>query len=211
MADKLSIYNGALRLCGTRKLSSLSEASEARRLLDAAWDNGGAIKICLEEGQWSFATRSVQIDYTPSVEPEFGYRYAFTQPTDMVRPVAICEDGYFDNPLLRYADERQYWYCDLETFFVRYVSNDATYGGDLSLWSEKFCKMVEAYLATEIVNNLTHDKDIIGYVNGVFDEQKKQARSLDAMNKPTAFLPEGSWNSARRGRMGSRRMENGGR
>jgi hypothetical protein len=209
MADKLSIYNGALRLCKTRKLASLTDNSEPRRLLDAAWDSGGAVRHCLETGQWSFATRAVQIDHTPSIEPDFGYRHAFIQPGDMVRPVAICEDAYFANPLLRYSDERKHWFCDLETIYVRYVSDDPTYGGDLSVWSSHFEKMVEAYLATEIVGNLTHDKDIIGYVNGVYEEQKKQARALDAMNKPTVFLPEGTWLGARRGRMGSRRIENG--
>jgi len=98
MSDKLTIYNGALRLCKTRKVASLTENNERIRLIDAAWAD--AINYCLETGQWSFATRTGQIDYTPSLEPDFGYTYAFTQPTDMIRPTAICEDEYFGVPLL---------------------------------------------------------------------------------------------------------------
>jgi hypothetical protein len=208
MADKLSIFNGALRLCKTRRLSTLTDQTEPRRLLDAVWANNGAINYCLEAGQWTFATRSGMIDYTPSIEPEFGYRYAFSQPTDMIRPIAICTDEYFRDPLLNYSDERRYWYCDLETIYVRWVSNGENYGADLSLWSERFGKFVEAYLANEIVANLTQDKDIIGYVGKVFDETKRDARSLDAMNKPTVFLPEGGWAASRRNRSNYRQIEN---
>lgn len=209
-ATKLGLYNGALRLCKDRKLSALTDNTEPRRLLDDAYGDGstnGAVKFCLESGLWTFATRSGQVDYTPSVEPDFGYRYAFTQPTDMVRPVAICQDEYFTVPLSHYADERQYWYCDLQTIYVRWVSNGASYGADLSLWSEKFVKFVEAYLASEIVNNLTGDKDIIAYVNRVFEDAKKDARSLDAMNKPTQWFPQGAWAGSR---YGSGRSRNGG-
>jgi hypothetical protein len=200
MADKLGVYNGALRLCNERKLASLSDSSERRRALDAAWNNGEAIRFCLESGQWTFATRTGMIDYTPSVEPSFGYRRAFTQPTDFVRLVAMCSDEYFKVPLLEYADERQYWYADLDTLYVKWVSNDTTYGGDLSLWSAKFAKFVEAYLAYEIAPTLTGmDEKTLKVVIHTYDQRKKDARSLDAMNKPTQFTPPGSWVSARGG------------
>lgn len=201
-ATKLDLYNGALRLCKTRKLSTLTDNTESRRLLDAAYGDGstnGAVKFCLESGFWSFATRTGQIDYTPSVEPDFGYRYAFIQPSDMVRPVAICQDEYFTQPLTQYHDERHYWYCDLQTIYVRWVSNGASYGADLSLWTEMFSDFVEAYLASEIVFNLTQDKDVLAYVEKKFEAAKKEARSLDAMNKPTQTFPMGNWVGARIG------------
>jgi hypothetical protein len=200
MATKLSLYNGALRLCKERKLASLSENREPRRLLDDAYGDGsttGAVKACLEMGQWTFATRTVMLDYSPSVEPDFGYRRAFDQPDDLVRVTAVCEDEHFNAPLLRYADERRYWYADLDTIYVRYVSNDDEYGADLSLWPETFVKLVEAYLAQEIVGNLTGADS--RRAEKAFKDAKLEARSLDAMNKPTVFMPAGSWSSARRG------------
>lgn len=200
MTTKLSLFNGALRLCKERKLAALSENRPPRRLLDDAWGDGsttGAVKACLEMGQWTFATRTVMLDYSPSVEPEFGYRRAFDQPEDTVRPVAICQDEFFNFPLLGYHDERHYWYTDLDTIYVRYVSNGAEYGADLSLWPEIFAKLVEAYLAMEIVGNLTGADS--KKVEQAFVRAKLEARSLDAMNKPTVFMPQGSWSSARRG------------
>lgn len=197
-ATKLGLYNGALRLCRERKLLSLTENREPRRLLDDAYGDGstdGAVKACLQMGQWTFAMRSIMLDYSPSVEPDFGYRRAFDQPVDMIRVSAVCSDEYFNCPLTRYADERQFWYADLDTIYVRYVSNHADYGADLSLWPESFVKLVEAYLAKEIVGNLTGDESKA--VEKAYKDSRKEALSLDAQNKPTAFMPRGSWVSAR--------------
>jgi hypothetical protein len=58
---KLSLYNGALRELGSRKLSSLSENRESRRVLDDIWDGGFRDEI-LESGLWTFAVRSIEID-----------------------------------------------------------------------------------------------------------------------------------------------------
>lgn len=201
MTTQLSLYNGALRLCKERKLASLTENREPRRLLDDAWGDGsttGAVKHCLQLGQWTFASRAVQVDYTPSIEPPFGYRYAFEQPSDFVRTMAVCQDEYFRVPLLEYSDERGYWYSDLQTIFVKYVSNASDYGADLSLWPESFVKLVEAYLAKEIAGSLTGADSKA--VEMAWDAALKSSRSLDAMNKPTVMMPQSSWASARTGR-----------
>lgn len=210
MPTQLSLYNGALRLLGERKLASLAENREPRRLLDAAWGDGaleGAVRHCLQLGQWTFAMRTVRADYSPSVEPDFGYRYAFDQPTDMVKVSAICSDEYFRQPLLDYSDERHFWYADIQTIYVRYVSNHSSYGADLSLWPESFSKVVEAYLAVEICENLTQSESKLEKVERGFRKALSSARSLDAMNKPTAMLPTGSWQAARSG--GARSRWNG--
>lgn len=199
-ATKLGLYNGALRILKERKLASLTENREPRRLLDDAWGDGstnGAVRYCLEMGQWTFATRSTQIDYSPSITPSFGYRYAFDRPSDCVRVAAVCQDEFFTTPLLEYADERNYWYASQQTIYVKYVSNGATYGADLSLWPEAFVKFVEAYLAKEVGGSLTQDEAILKRAFAIWDMEEKKARSIDAMNKPTAFPPAGSWVSAR--------------
>lgn len=202
-ATKLGLYNGALRILKERKLASLTEERESRRLLDDAYGDGstnGAVRYCLEMGQWTFATRSVQIDYSPSVTPTFGHKYAFDHPTDMVRVCAVCQDEYFKVPLLEYADERSYWYASQQTIYVKYVSNGASYGADLSLWPESFVKLVEAYLAKEIAGSLTSGDDKVRLAKAIWKEFKKEARSIDAMSKPTSFPPQGAWVSSRHGR-----------
>lgn len=203
MPTQLSLYNGALRVLKERKLASLSENREPRRLLDDAWGDGGVtsggVKYCLEMGMWTFATRTVQIDYSPSVEPTFGYRYAYNQPEDMVKPCGLWQDERMQTPLIAYVDERHYWYCDLQTIYVSYVSNAAQYGLDLSLWPETFVDLVEARLAQRIAGNLTQGMDLIQLAEANWKAVKLRAESTDAMKKPTKFLPEGSWTMARRG------------
>ena len=81
MTSKLTLFNGALRLLGERRLASLTEDRPARRYLDDAWDDG-LVDDALEQGFWNFATRTVQMTASTSVEPEFGYRYAFQKPDD---------------------------------------------------------------------------------------------------------------------------------
>jgi len=108
VTDKLSLYNAALSHIGDRKLASLTEEREPRYVLDDIFDDG-AIDYCLEQGLWSFATRTLEMDYTPSVEPDFGYRRGFQKPTDWLRTVALATDEYFKTPLTEYADETGFW------------------------------------------------------------------------------------------------------
>jgi hypothetical protein len=200
VTDKLGLYNGALRILKERRLASLGENREARRLLDEVYSDGttqGAVIACLEMGQWTFATRSGQLDYSPSVTPAFGYSYAFDQPADMVNICGIWADERMQQPLLDYRDERRFWYCDNQTIYIAYVSKDANYGIDLSLWPESFQSMVEAYLAKEIAGNLTNGDDKVILAEKAFEAARTEARSKDAMKKPTAFLPPGTWATAR--------------
>lgn len=199
MTTKLSLYNGALRLCKERRLASLAEQREPRRLLDDAYGDittTGVVRHCLQLSQWTFATRAQMLDYTPSVEPDFGYRRAFDKPTDYVRTTAMCEDEFFKQPLLEYVDEREYWYADLDTIYIKYVSDHDTYGGDLSLWPESFVNLVHAALAMDICGSLTGANP--EFIQMMYKKAKSDAMSQDAMAKPTVMLPQGSWVTSRR-------------
>jgi len=76
VATKLGIYNSALREIGERKLSALTDASESRRALDTAYDNGFIDEV-LSAGQWNFATRSALIDVDASITTSFGFTNSF--------------------------------------------------------------------------------------------------------------------------------------
>lgn len=193
---RLSLYNGALRLLGERQLGSITENREPRRMLDAAWDDG-AVNGALEAGQWLFACRGMQYDYSPSVEPEFGYRRAFNKPDDFVRTMAVCEDEYFKVPLTQYADEAGYWFADLDTIYIKYVSNGATYGNDMSRWPQSFVKYFEAVLAGGIAMPLTQNRQKLVDMENIAAERLKQAKSQNAMADPAKFMPTSSWVNAR--------------
>jgi len=206
MATKLSAYNGALRLLGQANISTLTDAVENRRYLDNAYDDD-AIKHCLEQGAWNFAMRTVETNYDSSVsDPGFGFEYAFSKPSDWVRTVELASDEYFLSPLKHheYVDEQSYWWADHQVMYVRYVSDDASYGSDLSLWPQTFTKYFEAFLAEQLAPRIFQNPDAVKKFEDKTKRALVDARSKDAMNEGAKFHPPGTWASARRGR-GARR------
>lgn len=206
MADKLGLYNGALRECGQRKLASLTEDTPPRYYLDDVWDGGG-VDHCLQQGLWNFAIRTVRFDYEAAIEPEFGYSHAFAKPADFLRLVQISSNGEFNPPLNQYEDERGYWWANYDQLFVRYVSNDEIYGGDLALWTPAFSKFAELYFASEIALRLTSASVNIEKLEKRLKDARTEARSLDAQEEPTRFPPTGAWTQSRFGGRGSWRRD----
>lgn len=201
--SRLSLYNEALRHIGERELASLSENREPRRVLDNVWDDD-LIDTCLEQGFWNFATRAVRITYSPSVEPPFGYRYAFDIPADHIRTVGVCSDEYFNVPLLQYTTEGEYWFSDLQEIYVRYVSNDAAYGNDFSLWPKSFTRWVAVHVAALICERLTQNASKADTLTKKAAKLLVAAKSKDAMAEATQFMPPGTWTTARSERGGRR-------
>jgi len=204
MPDRLSIYNGALRSVGERKLATLTERVEARRLLDDAWDND-FIDTILQEGMWDFAARAVKLEFLPSMTPSFGFQYAFAKPDDFVRTTALCEDEYFSQPMLRYTHEAGFWYADLDYIYLKYVSNDEQYGNDMSLWPANFTRYAEHFLGFLIIPGLTQSDSTEEKQEAKYRKALKRARNTDAQEKPARFAPEGSWVKSRRNRSGGDR------
>lgn len=198
MSSKLNLYNEALRVVGERNLASLTENREPRRLLDSVWDNG-AVNYCLEQGLWNFAIRAVKLEYSPSIVIGFtgGYTRGFEKPTDYIRLAAFCTDAMFNAPTIHYADESGFWFVSLDEVYVKYVSNDAAFGGDLSRWPETFSRYVAAYLAVEITERLTQNAVKWDNIYKLAKQRLREALSKNAMENPTRVLPAGSWVSAR--------------
>lgn len=206
MTTQLSLYNDALLLCGERFLASLTENREPRRLLDQVWASGG-VKYCLEQGQWFFAMRTIQIDYDATIEPSFGYNRAFQKPTDWVLTSSVCSEEFFRVPLTQYTDESGYWYASIDTIYVRYVSNDINYGMDLGIWPDSFREFVAAHFASQIILVLASGDDLKKQIMEIRKQRLKNAKSRSAMAEPTSYPAQGTWSSSRV--WGNRRRDGG--
>jgi hypothetical protein len=204
-ASRLSIYQAAAQIIGERRPVSLTENVPVRKELDGVWERGG-VKTCLQQYLWNFATRSVELTYSPSVTPAFSFRYAFEKPDDFVRVAQLAVDEYYRHPLTEFQDDGNYWFADIDTIYVRYVSNDDSYGHDYSKWPENFTRFVEHYFAHAICDRITGSG---GRVGGVGDKKtdiardmrfwRDQARQTDAAEEPTTRAPQGAWVTARTG------------
>lgn len=210
MTTRLQLYNAALRLCESRSIASLTVAEESRRTLDEIWADGG-VHWCLEQGQWKFAMRSSQLDYDPSVAPEWGYQRAFIKPTDWCATSAVCSDEFYNSPLSQYADEIGFWFCDQDILYVRFVSDDAAYGGDLSRWPQTFADFAAAHFAKLAAPRLPGGKEVQDKVDKAEIRNLRVAKNKDAMAGPTTYPARGSWLRARFGRGSVNRRDGGNR
>ena len=207
--SRLEIYNDALVICGERVLASLTEDRKPRRLLDHVWDNDG-VDACLERGQWKFAMKAVRLDFDTDVVTDYGYSKPFSKPTDWVLTSAVCSDEFFTAPLLKYTDENDYWYAEIDIIYVKYVSNATDYGLDLSLWPATFADFVAGHFAKKIIRSLTQDAEVKAEVNKEYKERMMLAKNNDAMAGPQQFPAPGNWvNSRYRGRTNNDRGNKG--
>ncbi len=203
MTTKLIVYNEALLCVGERELTVLDDpvdddTPQGQIELDRVWD-GGAVNYCLEKGYWQHAMREISLTYDPDTTRGFGYRYAFNKPSDMVRVAAVSADERFSLPLLDHEYRADFFFADHDTLYFKYVSNDAQYGGDLTLWPETFVKYVASYLAWSIVNRLTQSKVDKAMLKQEMDEKLSDAKAKDAIASPTKIPPTGSWANSRGG------------
>jgi hypothetical protein len=196
-ATQLQIYNIAMAALGERELDSLTEDREPRRIMDEIWNRGqGMPHYALEQGYWDFAMRTQKWDSSTTVTPEFGYTYAFEKPSDFVHLDMISADENFGYPLTDYEIEAGFFYAWVDPLYVRYVSDDSTYGNDLSLWPDTFTKWVGYYMAGEGAPRLKNDVDMEKLEKRI-NKALIDARSKDAKQGPVRFTPLSSWNQSR--------------
>lgn len=213
MATKLQLYNGALHLIGERKLSTLSDNVEGRRVLDDVYDE--LRLLALEAGFWKFALRTSKLSYTDSVAVDFGYEHAFEKPTDMLRVHKLCEDEMLQVPLIDFSEEGSFWFAHSTELYISYVSTHASYGLDISKWPPAFVNYFQHLLAERVVHRISPAVDVGKLGNNNLERKLKSALSdalaKDAMQGPPMFAPTGTWTSSRIRGSGRSRYHNRGR
>lgn len=205
MTDKLGIYNGCLFELGERKLASLTEDREPRRVLDQLYDR--VVAKALEEGQWNFAERTVSLTPDPSVTTQFGYTNAFSKPIDLVRISGISSSEFIDSePLNYFQDDGLYWYANCDPLYVKYVSNDTNYGLNLGLWPQTFARFVELDLADRACIRITQNENKKAGLTKLLKQAKRDAMNKDAARGPSLQPPAGNWVKARWSQVSSQKQ-----
>lgn len=205
--DQLGFYNGALLLLKEEALANLSENREPRYKLDQLWNEGAGggssiINACLGKAEWVFAKRSVRLDYNNGITTSFAYKYACDRPTDYVRLISLSSDEYHQNQLNAYEETNAYFISDFQTLFLKYVSNDTSYGSNLAAMPQVFIEYMKAYMASKIAGKLTGSKVDADEMRKEKARCLSQAMGENAVEKPAAFPTQGSWVQARHGPRG---------
>lgn len=197
MATQLGVYNIAVRELGEHPLATLTENRRVRREIDAIYTD--TIRYCLEMASWNVAMRTVLLEYDSDITTQFGYAFAFSKPDDWVHTEAVSLDEYFNEGLTRYNDEGTYLFADHEQLYLKYVSDGAGYGNDLSAWPESFTDYVGKEIAARLAWSITKSQARTNEIKAERDKAKAIAESRDNQNEPTKFLPSGNWSRARHG------------
>lgn len=199
---QLSIYNGALAILKHRPLATITDDTEPRYLLDNEYAKTKA--WMLEQGLWNFALRATKLEPDTGNTPAFGHSYAFEQPTDYVRLNAISSDPYFYQTLEDFIDEAGYWIASVTPLYVSYVSDDNSYGGDLSKWTTLYERAIEFELAYRVAPHLTSmGNESMSELERRKNTALRDARSKDALNQPAKRPPSGRLVQSRGGSRGS--------
>jgi hypothetical protein len=200
VTTRLFIYNEALGHLGERQLASLTEQREPRRVLDSYWDD--TVAYCLRAALWRFGLRTVQEDASTSIVPQFGYNYAFIVPTDWVRTYVVSTAPNMDPPLLQYWMEAGFIYANITPVYIKFVSNDPTYGMNIGGWPEEFVDYLSLRLARYSCLRITNDKELRKELKDDENKARRVAKAEQAMDEPPGLPPVSFWVRARRGGFG---------
>jgi hypothetical protein len=202
--DWRHIYNDALMILGLDEITSNTDDSNRRSKIDRIID-AGVVEDLLEDTGWSFALKSTKMEYDPSVEPAWGYNYAFGEPTDLHRIDGVFQDEYMNHPLKHYRQEDSYFFADITEIYLQYLSSSwLTTPSD---WPTFFKRMLAARIAQDVAPSLKEEGADPEYAMKIYEERKRSAEANDAMSSYPRMLAEGNWvksryNPYRRGNRG---------
>lgn len=157
MATKLGLMNLALSEIGDTRLSTTTDAVEARYVLDNHYDT--VLAYCLSQGYWDFAMRRASI--ASSGSPAI-YTYGFAKPADYVKLGLISIAATFTPSLSEFIEANSTFEANTTPIYIRYISNDTSFGLSLSTWPEWYTRYVTLELAWRIskrVNQGSEDRD----------------------------------------------------
>jgi hypothetical protein len=199
MATKLGVYQRALRMCGHRALSSVTESVEARLLLDAEYDGNSvsALRSVLSLGQWRFAAKTLSIASTGT--ESFGLTKTFPIPSDFVSVIAIASDGNFRDILTEdafttdvatsYRRDAAKIFAAQTPIYLRQVSDDATtYGGKIADWPDAFENLFAAWMALRIAPALTKNKALLDNVAIMYERSLIEALDKEAIGGALRYV-----------------------
>ena len=202
MADKLTIWNKALRLIGEGRLATVTapvdpaDDIESRAVLDDAWPT-----IALDglaRGDWNFAMKTVELTASTTTTVIPGYDFAFDHPTDWIRTIAFnfvadFTNVFFFDTELDVVEEQGSWFTNSENFFVRYITSDLAGDARLTEYPPTYVEFISALLARDICERLTQGTSKIEYLDGLIDVRLRKAKSNDARNLKSNPVRPGKW------------------
>jgi hypothetical protein len=196
MPTRLGLYNDALRAIGDLRLSSITEDTEARYVLDDAWED--AVEFVFTEGLWNFATITAVITADLGQTPIPGFSFVFAKPANWIRTITISPNSLFSDEAV-YRDENDRIYANFDTLYIRYLSNAKAADAEIAGWPTSFGKVVAAYLAKECCQRLSGSDTKAEALAEEYRDALASAKNKDALDQSKVLFKPGAWVRAMRG------------
>ena len=200
---KLKLYRRAQLILKQNAVgTTVTDGSQFTNTLDLVYDE--ALSYILEHGKWAFAARSLVIEASEDVEPQFGLSFAFEKPDDYKNLIALSAAATLYPPFgeNEYRDEGAYWFTNVDPLYASIVSGGAEFGGDLSLWPQIVADAAAYELAWRVAPSLTgmsaNEKEELRK-----DKERalRNAEAWNASKKPPEAPPPSRLVMSRRGRL----------
>lgn len=170
LTTKLQIYNGALQLIGERRLNLVDDQVEARYDLDNVWD----LKpwhYCAEVIRPRFAVTTVELTATGG---------QVSLPDGFIALVGLFNDASLDQPITRFTREGTKLNVEEDVVYLRYV--DESLSNNLLEWTPTFIRVVIAYVAMEIAEQMNSDKREL--ITSLFQQRVELAIQTSSVDEP---------------------------
>lgn len=175
--SKAEICNLAISWLGGNHIFSIDDdQSMEARLCRANYDMSRT--AVLEEREWTFAIERKRL--TPLVEaPEFGYSYAFQEPSDSQKILGVYDTTYTGKRLrpIPYVIEGNRIFANQSEINIRYTV-DLT---NTKRFSALFDQALAAHIAANIAVALTEDAGMQERMNLVYEMKLEKAISSDSL------------------------------
>lgn len=196
MATKLSIFNEALGAIGDLRLSSLTEDTEARYVLDDAWQD--CVEFVFTEGYWNFATKTEVITADLGQIPIPGFSFVFNKPLYWLRTITVSNTSLFDDES-NYRDENNRIYSNFDTLYIKFISSERAVDSEVENWPPTFAKLIAACLAKECAERLSGSGAKAETLAADYSAILASAKNKDALDQSKIVFRPGSWARAMRG------------
>ncbi|EAU4474134.1 hypothetical protein WD127_003582 [Salmonella enterica] len=173
----VTICSNALLTLGESTINSFEESTDSARLCANKYP---VIRdAVLRSHPWGCATRRVIL--SPATErPEFGFKYKFPVPGDLLRILSVGEEG----AALRYRVEGRFILADVGLLPLRYIwRND-----DESSWDSMLIRATEAAVASELAYSITASSAMAQLMEQKAQLVMQQARTYDSQEEPPETL-----------------------
>ena len=190
MASEVSLCNLALSSLGAKAIASLTEDTTAGRECNRVYAHARDSE--LRAHPWGFARAQVKVA-ADSTNPVFGAAKRYLKPSDCLR--ILPTEGQNGSSLQD----------DFE-MFGRYIHTDHTSPinlifiqrvTDVELFDQLFKDLLVKRIANDVCEKVTQSNKKREHARFEYGEARKEARRVNAFEKPPLLPPEDEWISKR--------------